>query len=57
MVWAAELERLALASERLDALTARVQMLESRPLAVRCKATVNFGFGRAPISCALEFGE
>ena len=53
----AALERLALAGERLDALTARVEMLESRPLAVRCKATVNFGFGRAPISCALEFGE
>lgn len=53
----AELEKLALAGERLTALTARIEMLESRPLAVRCKATVNFGFGRAPISCALEFGE
>lgn len=53
----AELERLALAGERLDAITSRVEMLESRPLPVRCKAAVNFGFGRAPIRCELEFGE
>ncbi len=50
----AELERLALASERLDALTARVQMLESRPIPVSCSASLNFGAGRVPISCRLN---
>ena len=50
----AELERLALAGERLDALTARVNLLESRPMPVSCTASLNFGAGRVPISCRLN---
>lgn len=53
----AEITRLGLLVDRLDALTARVQMLESRPLPVDCRAALNFGFGRAPITCELTFGE
>ena len=50
----AELERLVLAGERLDALTARVDMLASRPIPVSCSASLNFGAGRVPISCRLN---
>lgn len=50
----AELERLTLAGERLDALTARVDMLASRPIPVSCSASLNFGAGRVPISCRLN---
>jgi len=50
----ADLERLALDSERLDALTARVDMLASRPIPVSCSASLNFGAGRVPISCRLN---
>ncbi len=56
-VHGAELEKLALAGERIDVLATRVQMLESRPLPVDCRAALNFGFGRAPITCELTFGE
>lgn len=50
----AELERLALAGERLDVLTGRVNLLESRPIPVSCSASLNFGAGRVPISCRLN---
>lgn len=50
----AELERLALSGERLDALTSRVDMLASRPIPVSCSASLNFGAGRVPISCRLN---
>lgn len=50
----AELERLALDGERLDALTSRVDMLASRPIPVSCSASLNFGAGRVPISCRLN---
>lgn len=50
----AAIERLALAGERLDALTALVQMLEARPIPVSCSASLNFGAGRVPISCRLN---
>jgi len=50
----AELERLALAGERLDVLTSRVDMLASRPIPVSCSASLNFGAGRVPISCRLQ---
>lgn len=49
----AELEKLALAGERLDALTARVQMLESLLAQLGCRASVNLGFGRVPVGCAI----
>ena len=50
----AELERLALAGERLDALTSRVDMLASRPIPVACVAALNLGAGRVPLSCRLQ---
>lgn len=50
----AELERLALAGERLDVLTSRVDMLASRPIPVACVAALNLGAGRVPISCRLQ---
>ncbi len=50
----AELERLALVGERLDALAVRVQMIEARPIPVACVAALNFGAGRVPISCRLQ---
>ena len=50
----AALERLALAGERLDALTSRVDMLASRPIPVSCTAALNLGAGRVPISCRLN---
>lgn len=50
----AELEKLALVGERLDALTSRVDMLASRPIPVSCSASLNFGAGRVPISCRLQ---
>lgn len=50
----AELERLAQAGERLDALTSRVDMLASRPIPVSCSASLNLGAGRVPISCRLN---
>lgn len=50
----AELERMALAGDRLDALTSRVDMLASRPIPVACVAALNLGAGRVPISCRLQ---
>lgn len=49
----AELEKLALEGERLAALTARVQMLESLLAQLGCRASVNLGFGRVPVGCAI----
>jgi len=49
----AELERLALAGERLDALTARVDMLAALLAQLGCRASVNLGFGRVPVGCAV----
>ena len=49
----AELERLALAGERLDVLTSRVDMLAALLAQLGCRASVNLGFGRVPVGCAV----
>lgn len=49
----AELERLALSGERLDALTSRVDMLAALLAQLGCRASVNLGFGRVPVGCAV----
>lgn len=51
----AELEKLMLAGERLDALAGRVQMLESRPLPTGCSAYLNVGAARIPAGCKFTF--
>lgn len=50
----AEMTRLSLAVERVDALRVRVEMLEARPIPVSCVAALNLGAGRIPISCRLQ---
>lgn len=49
----AELERLSVSSERIDAVIARVDMLAALLARLGCRASVNFGFGRAPVSCTV----
>jgi len=49
----AELERLALDGERIDALTSRVDMLAALLAQLGCRASVNLGFGRVPVGCSV----